>query len=184
MSARLPRDLHPVAWWLWAIGLAVAASLTTNPYLLLLLVGTATLALEWLDPTAQALVLDTRDLQITKVEVGDGTAWRPARFALAKRDPRYGSKLTVQAARAPKVRIAYRTSPAASSPTRSANRRARVSTGWKSTATSTAAANESAELLEVSTRAPTPPTTSAYTTTKKTASTATTTALRITTSMS
>ncbi|GAA0969497.1 Energy-coupling factor transporter transmembrane protein EcfT [Nocardioides aquaticus] len=43
MSARLPRDLHPVAWWLWAIGLAVAASLTTNPYLLLLLVGTATL---------------------------------------------------------------------------------------------------------------------------------------------
>ncbi len=43
MSARLPRDLHPVAWWLWAIGLAVAASLTTNPYLLLLLVATATL---------------------------------------------------------------------------------------------------------------------------------------------
>ena len=34
MSARLPRDLHPVAWWSWAIGLAVAASLTTNPYLL------------------------------------------------------------------------------------------------------------------------------------------------------
>ncbi len=43
MSARLPRDLHPVAWWLWALGLAVAASLTTNPYLLLLLVGAATL---------------------------------------------------------------------------------------------------------------------------------------------
>ena len=39
MSARLPRDLHPVAWWLWAIGLAAAASLTTNPLLLLLLVG-------------------------------------------------------------------------------------------------------------------------------------------------
>ena len=30
-DARLPRDLHPVAWWLWAIGLATAASLTTNP---------------------------------------------------------------------------------------------------------------------------------------------------------
>jgi len=42
VSARLPRDLHPVAWWLWALGLAVAASLTTNPLLLLLLVGVAT----------------------------------------------------------------------------------------------------------------------------------------------
>lgn len=42
-GARLPRDLHPVAWWLWAIGLATAASLTTNPLLLLLLVGVATL---------------------------------------------------------------------------------------------------------------------------------------------
>jgi energy-coupling factor transport system permease protein len=38
---RLPRDLHPVAWWLWALGLAVAASFTTNPLLLLLLVGVA-----------------------------------------------------------------------------------------------------------------------------------------------
>jgi energy-coupling factor transport system permease protein len=42
VSARLPRDLHPVAWWLWAIGLATAASLTTNPLHLLLLVGVAT----------------------------------------------------------------------------------------------------------------------------------------------
>ena len=40
-TARLPRDLHPVAWWLWAVGLAVAASFTTNPWLLLLLVGVA-----------------------------------------------------------------------------------------------------------------------------------------------
>jgi len=42
LSARLPRDLHPVAWWLWAIGLAAAASFTTNPMVLLLLVGVAT----------------------------------------------------------------------------------------------------------------------------------------------
>lgn len=41
---RLARDLHPVAWWLWAIGLAVAASATTNPLSLLLLVGVAALA--------------------------------------------------------------------------------------------------------------------------------------------
>ena len=41
-TARLPRDLHPVAWWLWAIGLATAASFTTNPLVLLLLIGVAT----------------------------------------------------------------------------------------------------------------------------------------------
>jgi energy-coupling factor transport system permease protein len=44
-TARLPRDLHPVAWWLWAIGLAVAASFTTNPLVLLLLVGVAWLVI-------------------------------------------------------------------------------------------------------------------------------------------
>lgn len=30
----LPRNLHPVAWWLWALGLVVAASRTTNPLVL------------------------------------------------------------------------------------------------------------------------------------------------------
>nr|WP_218877117.1 energy-coupling factor transporter transmembrane component T [Nocardioides marinisabuli] len=39
----MPRDLHPVAWWVWAIGLAAAASGTTNPLSLLLLVGVAAL---------------------------------------------------------------------------------------------------------------------------------------------
>ena len=43
-SARLPRDLHPVAWWVWAIGLAAAASFTTNPLTLLLLLGVVTVA--------------------------------------------------------------------------------------------------------------------------------------------
>jgi len=33
----LPRALNPVAWWLWAIGLATAASRTSNPLLLLLI---------------------------------------------------------------------------------------------------------------------------------------------------
>lgn len=41
VRAQLPRDLHPVAWWLWAIGLATAASLTTNPFVLLLVVAVA-----------------------------------------------------------------------------------------------------------------------------------------------
>lgn len=33
-----------MAWWLWAIGLATSASMTTNPLILLLLVGVATVA--------------------------------------------------------------------------------------------------------------------------------------------
>ena len=39
----LSRHLHPVAWWVWAIGLAVACSRTTNPLLLLLAVSVACL---------------------------------------------------------------------------------------------------------------------------------------------
>ncbi len=34
----LPRDLHPGAWWIWALGLAAAASATTNPWLISLIV--------------------------------------------------------------------------------------------------------------------------------------------------
>ncbi|WP_258037112.1 CbiQ family ECF transporter T component [Streptomyces sp. SM14] len=37
----LPRALHPGAWWLWALGLAVAASRTTNPILLALILAVA-----------------------------------------------------------------------------------------------------------------------------------------------
>ncbi|GIU89648.1 MAG: cobalt ABC transporter permease [Acidimicrobiia bacterium] len=38
---RLPRPLHPVAWWVWALGLAVAASRTTNPLLTGLVIAVA-----------------------------------------------------------------------------------------------------------------------------------------------
>lgn len=37
-SAAGPRMLHPVAWWLWGIGVVTAAAHTTNPLLLVLLV--------------------------------------------------------------------------------------------------------------------------------------------------
>lgn len=37
----LPRTLHPGAWWLWALGLAVAASRTTNPLILALILAVA-----------------------------------------------------------------------------------------------------------------------------------------------
>ncbi|WP_299051930.1 energy-coupling factor transporter transmembrane component T [uncultured Nocardioides sp.] len=40
-AARLPRDLHPVAWWLWALGLAAVGSLTLNPLLLMTVIGVA-----------------------------------------------------------------------------------------------------------------------------------------------
>jgi energy-coupling factor transport system permease protein len=35
-AGRLPRALHPVAWWVWAIALATAVSRTSNPLLLVL----------------------------------------------------------------------------------------------------------------------------------------------------
>lgn len=35
---RLPRSLHPIAWWIWAASLGVAATRTTNPLLLLMIV--------------------------------------------------------------------------------------------------------------------------------------------------
>jgi energy-coupling factor transport system permease protein len=36
---RLPRVLHPGAWWIWALGMATAASRTTNPLLLCLVIA-------------------------------------------------------------------------------------------------------------------------------------------------
>ena len=36
---RIPRTLHPIAWWIWAIGLATAVTMTTNPLLLLLVIA-------------------------------------------------------------------------------------------------------------------------------------------------
>ena len=38
-GARLPRALHPVAWWVWALGMATAASRTTNPLLLAMVIA-------------------------------------------------------------------------------------------------------------------------------------------------
>ncbi|MBV9485426.1 MAG: energy-coupling factor transporter transmembrane protein EcfT [Frankiaceae bacterium] len=39
MTHRLPRLLHPGAWWLWATTLAIAASRTTNPLLLVAIIA-------------------------------------------------------------------------------------------------------------------------------------------------
>ncbi len=40
-SITFPRNLHPGAWWLWAIGLAAAATRTQNPVPLLLILAVA-----------------------------------------------------------------------------------------------------------------------------------------------
>ena len=34
-----PRLLHPAAWWLWGLAMAAAASRTTNPFLLVLIIA-------------------------------------------------------------------------------------------------------------------------------------------------
>lgn len=78
--------------------------------------GTATYTLAWADPAARELVLDTRDLTITKAEARNGTRrWREVDFNLAPRDERFGSQLTLTLPRQfEQVRITYSTSPEAS----------------------------------------------------------------------
>lgn len=38
-SMSLPRAIHPLAWWIWALAMATAASRTTNPWVLLMIVA-------------------------------------------------------------------------------------------------------------------------------------------------
>ncbi len=78
--------------------------------------GRATLTLDWKDPDAASLVLDTRDLTIASVQaIGANGASHALKYALAPRDKELGSKLTIAAPKHPgKVRIVYTTSPDAS----------------------------------------------------------------------
>ena len=75
--------------------------------------GLATLTLDWKNPKAAALVLDTRDLNIADVESVDASGkTAPLKYALAPRDKQLGSKLTIQTPQHPhEVRIVYSTSP-------------------------------------------------------------------------
>ncbi len=78
--------------------------------------GSATLLVERIQPDADELRLDTRDLTIISVEqsAADGS-WRPAAFALGEADPVLGAGLAITlAADATRVRVAYRTSAGAS----------------------------------------------------------------------
>ncbi len=78
--------------------------------------GTATYTLKWLQPEANALVLDTRDLTIDKIQgAGKDGQWSPLKYTLADKDKLLGSKLTIQAPeRNTTVRVTYKTSPDAS----------------------------------------------------------------------
>ncbi|WP_329847742.1 M1 family metallopeptidase [Stenotrophomonas sepilia] len=78
--------------------------------------GTATYTLEWKQKDARQLVLDTRELTVSKVEAvaADG-ARSPLKFELAPADKVFGSKLTIEAAEQPaKVEVTYHTAPTAS----------------------------------------------------------------------
>lgn len=77
--------------------------------------GTAELQLERLDPKAQTLVLDTRDLDVRGVEAGTAAGLAPTTFTLDARDAVLGSALRIaMPAKADRVRIAYATQPQAS----------------------------------------------------------------------
>ena len=77
--------------------------------------GTATYTLQWKDPSATQLVLDTRALTISRVEGETDGQWQPLQYALAEPDATLGSKLTIETpARNARVRVTYVTSPDAS----------------------------------------------------------------------
>jgi len=75
--------------------------------------GYAELTLDWLDPAARTLDLDTRGLAIARVQAQDAQGkWTPAPFTLDKLDPDKGQALHIALAFQPaKVRIDYQTSP-------------------------------------------------------------------------
>jgi leukotriene-A4 hydrolase len=79
--------------------------------------GTATLAFERAGAARrQELVLDTRNLGVTRVEASQGgAAWREAQFTVGAADAILGAPLTIQLPpRADRVRVHYSTSPTAS----------------------------------------------------------------------
>ena len=78
--------------------------------------GTATLDVERVAAGNDPLVLDTRDLTVTGVEVSsDGKSFKKAKFTLGAADKVLGAPLTIELPeKVSKVRIAYASSPGAS----------------------------------------------------------------------
>lgn len=77
--------------------------------------GHVELQLERVNPQAQTLILDTRDLTIRAVQAGDGKQLKATSFTLAPRDAVLGQALSIRMpAQADRVRIEYSTQPQAS----------------------------------------------------------------------
>lgn len=77
--------------------------------------GTATLDIQRVDKNAKHIVLDSRDLAFSKVEVHASGQWQTAEWTLGDAQPPLGSPVTVMLPEdADKVRLHYRTSPEAS----------------------------------------------------------------------
>ena len=71
--------------------------------------------LKYLNKATKTLVLDTRDLDIHKVEAFDGKNWSVTTFELSKRDHVKGSKLSIKLPKhSSKVKVYYNSRPEAS----------------------------------------------------------------------
>jgi len=80
------------------------------------LAGFVDLTLDWRDPAARRVVLDSRDLRIAAVHAitADGSV-RRVTYRLGRKDPILGSALSITLpAQVPKLRIQYRSAPEAS----------------------------------------------------------------------
>jgi leukotriene-A4 hydrolase len=119
-AANAARDPHsyaePERFLLRHVALDLNADFTARR-----LEGTAELTVERVDPTARALQLDTRDLEIRSVQLLEASGQaRDLPFRLDARDPILGSRLTIEfppqatEPRPQRLRIAYLTSPEAS----------------------------------------------------------------------
>lgn len=99
-DAVVVRDVH--------LDLAVSFSNKT-------LSGYAELSVERVDPAARTLVLDTRELSVSKVEANVGGQWKATGFKLGQNDAVLGAPLSIDLpAQAGKVRVYYTTAPTAS----------------------------------------------------------------------
>ncbi|MHA7873373.1 MAG: aminopeptidase, partial [Hyphococcus sp.] len=76
--------------------------------------GVATLSLDYLNPNATTLILDTNDLTIERIEYRENGSWARAEYTLGEDDAVLGSRLEIALADKPgEVRITYKTSPTA-----------------------------------------------------------------------
>ncbi|HZM94124.1 MAG TPA: M1 family metallopeptidase [Vicinamibacterales bacterium] len=113
-SSQLPRDMSTYANIDIFITKHLVLDLTAD-FDSRTLHGTAELRLERRDPSATEVVLDSRDLDVRKIEASsDGAAWADATYRFDPATPAFGSALRVTVPPdADRVRITYATPPSA-----------------------------------------------------------------------